>query len=668
MFCAPNRADAGTLSGGSWEATLPLTNLQTRWLSDVARSTDAALASTKFVCDQGSAKRVRAVYLGGHNLSLAAKYLVRAYDTLAVTRADTATYVDEDGVVTAVANNILRQWHYLTDNTSTHRRVTLLERAYTNLVTSDIASWTNTTTTVTTGVADPQGGTGAVTLTATAVTSKMAFTPTYTGNATKSFSVLFRKSAANASDQSQIDLTGAAARGVITITWTGTVPTVTATTGVKLRLSSALSGAYYKVDIQAPGVVAADTNVISIFPDNLNGTGSLDVFVCPTFDDAVPPASILAASEATTADAFTVALLDATPQAATHLVEFAGLDLTNTGTDRVILDYGQGAGAAAGIRVLFNGSANQIVIAYHNGTSEVTGAWNVTPALADYFAVRWHQASTGAIDAVGLTVNAAAEDTTLDSAFGSTLALPGSWNANVTEYSGTSATANKGLISHKAQSGSEKSLAEMQALTSADIAYYNPYDSQWTDVYGVAYPATATLWGDDVGGQVISAEQFAAGEREDIIEILEADRVLRYVSLEIDDTTNADGYVEAGRLVVAPAYQTTVNMDAGATFGYETSSTREETDGGATFHNDRPRRRVTNIAFDGTVAADEALVQMLEMDRRLGTSGQFLWVFDPADTYHMHRRSYLATLKELSLLEMPYTAFNSKRYAIVEEL
>lgn len=678
MFCAPIRSDAGTLSGGSWEATLPLTNLQTAWLAEVARSTDAALASTALVCDQGSSKRIRAVSLHGHNLSLAAKYRVRAYDTLAVTRADTATYVDEDGVVTSVANNILRQWHYLTDNTSTFHRVTLLERAYTNLVTSDNfdSGWTSSgTPVVTTGVSDPAGGTAAYTIADDdgAASEYKYFAPTFTADAVKAVVFIVKKGTfATSGSQSLIlyDNTAGTARLQLDITaWaSGSAPTITATTGTHLG-TRLIGNGFYAIYGKATTVTATNTNQIRIVPaSTAAATGSITIYRAMAFNAAVPPASVLAASEATTADNFTVALLDSTPQEATYLYEGVVLDLTNQGTDRWLFNVGDGSTNA--LSAYLTTGANRVQILFNNGSATKTGYWAVTPALGDFIQIRIHQASDGAITA-GLSINGGSEDTTLDGAI-ATQALPAAWNQNQVRFSGrTSAltnAANSGLISFKAQSGAEKTLAKMQALTSADIAYYNPYDSQWTDVYGVAYPATATLWGDDVGGQAISAEQFAAGEREDIIHLLDSDRVLRYASLEINDTANSDGYVEAGRLVVAPAYQTTVNMDAGATFGYETSSTREETDGGATFHNDRPRRRITNIAFDGTVDADEALVQMLEIDRRLGTAGQFLWVFDPSDTYHMHRRSYLATLKELSLLDMPYTAFNSKRYSIVEEL
>jgi hypothetical protein len=55
-----NMIDAATLSGGSWEATLPLANLKSRYLSKVARSANDDAASTLINIDLGSAKPVQA--------------------------------------------------------------------------------------------------------------------------------------------------------------------------------------------------------------------------------------------------------------------------------------------------------------------------------------------------------------------------------------------------------------------------------------------------------------------------------------------------------------------------------------------------------------------------------------------------------------------------------
>ncbi len=171
-------------------------------------------------------------------------------------------------------------------------------------------------------------------------------------------------------------------------------------------------------------------------------------------------------------DDFTVALLDSTPQEATYLYEGVVLDLPNTGTSRFMFCVGDSD--VSRLSANFEGGASRLDVAFHNGTTTVTGYWNVTLALGDYIAIRIYQAASGAITA-GLTINSAAEDTTLDSAIG-TISLAPSWaNARVRMAARSSAlsfVANSGLISFKAQSGAEKTLAQMQALTNPDIAVY----------------------------------------------------------------------------------------------------------------------------------------------------------------------------------------------------
>lgn len=70
----PNRVDAAMLSGGSWVATLPQTNLQTRVFGEVARSVNLLAASTTVVVDFGAAKKIEAVSLRNHNLSILAQF------------------------------------------------------------------------------------------------------------------------------------------------------------------------------------------------------------------------------------------------------------------------------------------------------------------------------------------------------------------------------------------------------------------------------------------------------------------------------------------------------------------------------------------------------------------------------------------------------------------
>lgn len=73
----PNFADKTTLSGGSWSASLPLSNLKDRRISKRARSTDATLASTLFQFTTDKSRIINVIAVVGHNLTTDAKYRIR---------------------------------------------------------------------------------------------------------------------------------------------------------------------------------------------------------------------------------------------------------------------------------------------------------------------------------------------------------------------------------------------------------------------------------------------------------------------------------------------------------------------------------------------------------------------------------------------------------------
>jgi len=80
-----NRADECTLSGGSYVAGLPLSNLQQREISRRARSSNALAASTQFVAELTRARPLRVLALISSNLSTAATYRFRVYTDAGLT-------------------------------------------------------------------------------------------------------------------------------------------------------------------------------------------------------------------------------------------------------------------------------------------------------------------------------------------------------------------------------------------------------------------------------------------------------------------------------------------------------------------------------------------------------------------------------------------------------
>ena len=72
-----NFLDNATLAGGSWEGTLPLTNLQKQQPSTVARTTNDSAGSTVLTINLGARKPINVVSLIHHNLSNAATWRIQ---------------------------------------------------------------------------------------------------------------------------------------------------------------------------------------------------------------------------------------------------------------------------------------------------------------------------------------------------------------------------------------------------------------------------------------------------------------------------------------------------------------------------------------------------------------------------------------------------------------
>lgn len=82
FFAFPNFADVDfytpKIGGGSWLPSLPLSNLQDRLLSKVARSTDLELTSTRFHVDLGFFRDARCICIPKHAMGRYAKIRARA--------------------------------------------------------------------------------------------------------------------------------------------------------------------------------------------------------------------------------------------------------------------------------------------------------------------------------------------------------------------------------------------------------------------------------------------------------------------------------------------------------------------------------------------------------------------------------------------------------------
>jgi len=209
-------------------------------------------------------------------------------------------------------------------------------------------------------------------------------------------------------------------------------------------------------------------------------------------------------------------------------------------------------------------------------------------------------------------------------------------------------------------------LIRMRVSTVSNFAT-TTYDTGWVTAYPQIYPLEVMSFGDPgFWDGKLSEEMRLAGYRQDFIVILPAATLGRYVRVEVDDTANPDGYVEFGGFFTAPGDVRTVNMAVGATLGWTTGTVATDMPGGSRHFLVRPQRRALTFSYPA-MSPDEALVKPFDFIRIYGTDARFYFVYDLDDTYHLSRRSFPATLRELSPLTTPYALWNEQAFALTED-
>jgi len=146
-----------------------------------------------------------------------------------------------------------------------------------------------------------------------------------------------------------------------------------------------------------------------------------------------------------------------------------------------------------------------------------------------------------------------------------------------------------------------------------------------------------------------------------------AAQTARYWRVNINDTTNADTFIDVYRLMITGGYQPSVNMVMGAGIAFDTRGSSEETVGGAEVYDARRVRRIAMGSLE-QMPEDEAFDEWFRLKMRHGKTRQLFFVWDPDDTTYLHRRAFPGTLQELSAIEAPYHGRMASAFKIKEDL
>lgn len=121
----------------------------------------------------------------------------------------------------------------------------------------------------------------------------------------------------------------------------------------------------------------------------------------------------------------------------------------------------------------------------------------------------------------------------------------------------------------------------------------------------------------------------------------------RYGRLDIADSGNTDGYVEAGRLLVGPAYIPAVNVDNNPALGLASPAYVNRTAYGRTYADDRgPPSRAMQLQMSSIDEA-EMTDSLFELQRYCGVGRDFGFCLDPAATTRFHKFTMQALFGQL---------------------
>lgn len=167
------------------------------------------------------------------------------------------------------------------------------------------------------------------------------------------------------------------------------------------------------------------------------------------------------------------------------------------------------------------------------------------------------------------------------------------------------------------------------------------------------YPFGSTDWGHpSIFSLTVDAET-ALLFPQPWVYVFSAAQAARYWLLEIADPSNADGYIELGRVILAPGYQPVVNMLYGAAVRVVDPSEVQRSYGGRVYGERRTKYRMATFTLAASTT-NEAMVNIHDMHARQGVTGEVFFIWDPGDASNIGRLSFLGRLAELSPLEASF--------------
>lgn len=206
-----------------------------------------------------------------------------------------------------------------------------------------------------------------------------------------------------------------------------------------------------------------------------------------------------------------------------------------------------------------------------------------------------------------------------------------------------------------------RSAAQWRIRGGSDVTFAtSSYDSGTVNVWSYQWAVGSLPSGHpNASSRLLTDAQIdALNPKRDAVLVLPTEVSARYWRIEIFDSSNADNYVEIGRLVMAPRYQPSYNFSPGAEFGFVDGTVAGRSLSGVRFYDARPKARTLSLQFD-VIADAEATTVLRDLLEQVGTSEPLYVVTDPSDTVNLQRRSFLANVRQLSGVRYASAGYSS---------
>lgn len=155
------------------------------------------------------------------------------------------------------------------------------------------------------------------------------------------------------------------------------------------------------------------------------------------------------------------------------------------------------------------------------------------------------------------------------------------------------------------------------------------YDSGTIDAWPIVEEFGTLPWGVFQWGGRLNPE-VAAEYTISSFDVLTTAVQARYLRIDISDSLNADGYLQAGRLIAGPSYRPSVNYANGVQFEFVDESRITKSRGGQTFVDEVERYRVMRFELINLPENEMFGNVFNSIDRLRGVSKDILVIPQPA--------------------------------------